>query len=28
WKHEDLGTMSSYLENIPPHGVTVLRLTK
>lgn len=26
WEHSDLGSMSSYSENIPAHGVTVLRI--
>lgn len=27
WEHADLGSMSSYAESIPPHGVTVLRIS-
>ncbi|MFN2373241.1 MAG: DUF5116 domain-containing protein, partial [Cyclonatronaceae bacterium] len=26
WEHEDLGEMDSYSEEIPPHGVRVLRI--
>jgi hypothetical protein len=28
WKHENPGQMNSYTEDIPAHGVTVLRVSE
>ena len=28
WSHKDLGNMTSYTADIPPHGVIVIKITK